>query len=151
MKLILLGGLLLVPVAAACTASVDDGCAYPVGQQASQPCCTKHGRDACGANLVCAVMDGRTQPTCYGERSRTVGQSCTVDEVCFSQACRSGRCLGGETERCVRDNDCAIGRCLNKGGVTFGCGGDDEPRSCQDDDDCPGSSCNTTAHRCRSL
>jgi hypothetical protein len=46
-----------------------------------------YGIDACGANLFCAAFDGRTQPTCYPERSRLDLQSCDEDRHCASGSC----------------------------------------------------------------
>ena len=53
----------------------------------SEPCCPELAIDACGAGLVCAALDGRTQPTCYAESSRLDGSECTDDLLCSSHSC----------------------------------------------------------------
>ena len=67
--------------AASCTA------AFPVSQPVSAPCCTEWGIDACGAGLFCAALDGRTQATCYPERSRRHREGCLEDSQCSSEHC----------------------------------------------------------------
>ncbi len=68
---------------------VDAGgtCALPRAQAPSQACCLEYGVDACGAGLFCGAFDGRTVPTCYVERSRADGASCTQDIQCVSNSC----------------------------------------------------------------
>jgi hypothetical protein len=65
------------------------GCkeAYPSSQALSQPCCLAWGPDACGAALFCAAFDGRTQATCYAQRSRLEGEECTLDIQCAGGSC----------------------------------------------------------------
>lgn len=73
----------------------DTSCSatYPVSQPMSAPCCPDRGADACGAGLFCAAFDGRTQSTCYPERSRPNGHTCTADVQCVSNTCdASGTC-----------------------------------------------------------
>lgn len=65
---------------------------FPASQTASQPCCLDWGIDACGAELTCAALDGRTQPTCYPIYSRQDRQQCTADNQCISGACDMGTC-----------------------------------------------------------
>ena len=66
---------------------------YPASQTLSQGCCPGWGPDACGADLFCAALDGRTQPTCYPTYSRLPGQSCTDATQCTSAGCTaSGVC-----------------------------------------------------------
>lgn len=68
--------------------SADAGpCNYPASQGLSQPCCFSLGIDACGAQLFCEAFDGRMQPTCYAERSRQVGQTCSADIQCSTERC----------------------------------------------------------------
>ena len=96
------------PVATdACTAK------YPASQALSGPCCTERGADACGAGLFCAAFDGRTQPTCYAERSRSDGQTCTANIQCVNNACNSsGLCKsttptpGKCPTTCATNSDC---------------------------------------------
>ena len=92
--------------------------AHPASQAASGPCCTEWGADACGAGLFCAAFDGRTQTTCYAERSRADGQTCTENIQCEGNACNaSGICKkpttttpppppGKCTPQCDVDADC---------------------------------------------
>lgn len=75
----------------------------------SQPCCLDLGIDACGAGLVCAALDGRTQPTCYAEASRLDGRECTDDLLCASQSCdaEAGRCQASPNAICEAELGCA--------------------------------------------
>lgn len=84
-------------------------CVEPKSQAASEPCCLAHGVDACGANLFCAALDGRQQPTCYPERSRLDGQSCFEDRHCTSGSCNLERevCRSMPTTACEPDVGCA--------------------------------------------
>src|SRR5689334_15606926 len=72
-----------------------------MSQTLSEPCCPDYGVDACGASLFCAAFDGRTQSTCYADRSRLALTECNADTQCVSNSCHSteGLCLsmGGET------------------------------------------------------
>ena len=69
--------------------ATDASCtgAFPVSQPLSAPCCTEWGIDACGAGLFCAALDGRTQATCYPERSRRHREGCLADNQCVSEHC----------------------------------------------------------------
>lgn len=69
-------------------------CGFPPAQGSSQPCCPNLGVDACGLNLVCTALDGRTQPICYPARSRLDGQTCTADVLCMSQRCQANGTCG---------------------------------------------------------
>ena len=63
-------------------------CSEPAPSQGlSEACCPAHGVDACGAGLFCAAFDGRTESTCYAERSRLDQTECTADVQCMSGAC----------------------------------------------------------------
>lgn len=74
----------------------------------SEACCPELGIDACGAGLVCAALDGRTQPTCYSEYSRLDGSECSEDKLCFSRECSDGgRCLGSPGALCEPELGCA--------------------------------------------
>lgn len=107
--------LLALPVFAACGGGSGDGGASnngggncpAEGQQVSMPCCLDHGVDACGALLFCAAFDGRTEPTCYPERSRADSASCSEDRQCISGACNAvvGACRATPGMPC----DLAIG------------------------------------------
>lgn len=81
----------------------------PPGQTLSMSCCPAWGRDACGALLFCAALDGRTQPTCYPERSRLDGETCPADHACQSGACdsSSGRCKARLGGACTPEVGCA--------------------------------------------
>ncbi len=81
----------------------------PPGQTLSMSCCPAWGRDACGALLFCAALDGRTQPTCYPERSRADGETCPADHACQSGACEpsSGRCKARLGGACTPEVGCA--------------------------------------------
>jgi hypothetical protein len=83
----------------------DPSCraSYPVSQPLSAPCCVDRGADACGAGLFCAAFDGRTQPTCYPEHSRLVGETCTADVQCQSSACEAS----GVCSKLAPDGGCA--------------------------------------------
>lgn len=75
--------------------------AHPASQAPSQPCCTEWGADACGAGLFCAAFDGRTQATCYPDRSRLGGASCSADTQCLSNACDATQvCKGVPGGKC---------------------------------------------------
>ncbi|MCK6547785.1 hypothetical protein L6R52_18175 [Myxococcota bacterium] len=98
---------------------VDAGpCELPVSQGLSEPCCTSLGIDACGAGLFCAAFDGRTQPTCYAERSRQALETCGADNHCASELCSPTRslCVSGPNERCTAD----VG-CISQPGSRYGC------------------------------
>jgi hypothetical protein len=74
----------------------------------SEACCPELGIDACGAGLVCAALDGRTQPTCYAEFSRLDGSECSEDKLCASRECAdSGRCKSSPGAPCVAELGCA--------------------------------------------
>jgi hypothetical protein len=104
----------------------DPGCKtrFPVSQPLSAPCCAEWAIDACGAGLFCAALDGRTQATCYSERSRRDGETCLTDNHCLSEHCDSitktcrlrpgASCNAGDT--CARDknglrHECVESRC----------------------------------------
>ena len=92
------------------TAVVDGGASckslHAASQAPSQPCCLDWGSDACGAGLFCAAFDGRTQPTCYPDRSRLGGEDCTADTQCLGNACDATHvCKGVPGGKC----DPAIG------------------------------------------
>lgn len=105
----------------ACSSTGGDGdgsggggpedCVEPIGQAMSQPCCLAHGVDACGANLFCAAFDGRTQPTCYPERSRTDNTECDADIHCVSNSCNPAerKCRAMEWSACTAAVGCAPG------------------------------------------
>lgn len=97
---------------------VDAGaCAYGPSQTVSQPCCASLGIDACGANLFCAALDGRTMPTCYPERSRSAMTECTADVQCMSNRCSAneGRCRSMRGEECTIAIGCTDPLRPNKG------------------------------------
>lgn len=79
----------------------------------SEACCLDYGIDACGANLVCAALDGRTVATCYLEGTRKGLESCTADALCASGECNktAGKCKSLASEAC----DVAIGCVLPPG------------------------------------
>lgn len=90
-----------------------------------QPCCLALGIDACGANTICAALDGRSVPVCYAEGSRTWGETCTA-AVGGASLCSSGltcrassdgetRCLEAPGTRdsgqsCFDGSECSAGR-----------------------------------------
>lgn len=78
-------------------------------QAVSAPCCLAFGVDACGANLFCAAFDGRTQPTCYLERSRADNATCLDDGHCVSGSCKmpEGRCRATLGNMCMPELGCA--------------------------------------------
>lgn len=76
-------------------ASTDPDCAgLEPSAPLSSPCCPSLGVDACGGGLFCAALDGRTVATCYPERSRADGASCTEDRQCTSGECNTGLAIG---------------------------------------------------------
>lgn len=93
-------------------------CTVPAIQGASEPCCLAYGIDACGAGLFCAAFDGRTEPTCYVERSQMDGSECTEDRQCASGSCN------GEARACrsIPTTSCepTIG-CAPLDGATYVC------------------------------
>lgn len=84
-------------------------CSAPASRALSQPCCPEHGADACGAGLFCAAFDGRTQPTCYPERSRPDGAECAASIQCTSGACNADRrrCQSLPGQACTQEVGCA--------------------------------------------
>jgi hypothetical protein len=95
----------------------------PKSQPIFAPCCMTHGIDACGGGLFCAALDGRTQPTCYGERSRADLSTCTADLQCASGSCNTalGKCRSSPYQGCDRNIGCApkpggtVMNCYSKG------------------------------------
>ena len=91
----------------------EGGAASCVGigksQGASEACCLSYGVDACGAGLFCAAFDGRTQPTCYPERSRADLASCNADVQCTSGSCNTsaGKCRSLPSMPCEVEVGCA--------------------------------------------
>jgi hypothetical protein len=73
----------------------------------SESCCPQFGLDACGANLFCAALDGRTVPTCYPEYSRPAGATCGEDRQCLAGRCNTqqGKCTYATGFEC----DAALG------------------------------------------
>ena len=89
--------------------STGSACTWPRTQTLSQPCCTEYGVDACGASLFCAAFDGRTQATCYLEKSRADAAECAADVHCLSGACNPElqRCRSLPGQACTREIGCA--------------------------------------------
>lgn len=81
----------------------------PAGQGASQPCCPEWGADACGALLFCDAFDGRVQPTCYPERSRSDQTGCHADNQCISGSCNTdvSLCRSMPLTSCRSDIGCS--------------------------------------------
>lgn len=92
--------------------AVDDGDACISGQRSQGPsesCCLDFGADACGANLFCAVFDGRSVPTCYVEHTRLDGETCRADVNCASGSCaETGICRASPGQPCSREVGCAV-------------------------------------------
>jgi len=89
---------------------VDAGpCMVGASQGLSQPCCILLGIDACGAGLFCEAFDGRTQATCYAERSRQRGETCSDDRHCSGGRCpqTTRRCGPGPGDPCGSSDTCA--------------------------------------------
>lgn len=84
-------------------------CDLPLSQPISAPCCEEQGVDACGANLFCAAFDGRSQATCYPERSRRDGESCGENRHCTSGECNIelAACKATPTSECTTELGCA--------------------------------------------
>jgi hypothetical protein len=128
---------LLVLVACSSTGSSDGSggtgnpadCVEPIGQAMSQPCCLAHGVDACGANLFCAAFDGRTQPTCYPERSRLDNTECDADIDCVSNSCHPAerKCRAMPWTTCTAAVGCAPGT----SGERYLCADGDHGLACQ--------------------
>ncbi len=100
----------------------------PRSQALSQPCCQEWGVDACGATLFCAAFDGRTQATCYPERSRADRTECTEDRQCTSGSCNlaAGRCRSTPYTAC----EAAIGCASDPAGKRYACDGSKSPAQC---------------------
>lgn len=96
-------------------------CPHPASQPLSSPCCPEHGIDACGAQLFCAAFDGRTVPTCFAERSRLAGESCTEDRQCLTGSCNqaAGACRAGNLQGCTPEVGCAPSESFH--GLAFAC------------------------------
>jgi len=125
---------------------------YPVSQGATEPCCPEWGVDACGANLFCAAFDGRTQPTCYGIRSRQAGQSCHEDRHCNSESCIDGTCAYAKEQPCDGEIPCEAGTACEDGFSGKRCkpiGQGELGSVCASDDDCAGDrTCCADGERC---
>jgi hypothetical protein len=96
---------------APCREMSDTDCKakIPASRTLSQPCCAGWGRDACGALLFCAALDGRNQPTCYPERSRADGTECPSDMACASGSCNldTKKCRSSPGGACTNAIGCA--------------------------------------------
>ncbi|WP_050724463.1 hypothetical protein [Vulgatibacter incomptus] len=127
--------------------ATDSSCDYPTTQGLTMPCCESRGVDACGAGLFCAAFDGRRQATCYSERSRSDGASCTADLHCMSGSCdpSAERCRALPGTKCEAALGCAPDTtghryvCLDATCVPVGNGGYDQP--CVDATDCASDVC----------
>ncbi|MBK8015175.1 MAG: hypothetical protein IPK13_28025 [Deltaproteobacteria bacterium] len=107
--------LILTRVAAAALmflhVACSDDCEFPATQGLSAPCCMSRGIDACGAGLVCAALDGRSQASCYLEHSRNDHAECTDDIQCMSGSCNKdfGSCRSSPTALCTLSLGCGGG------------------------------------------
>jgi len=120
------------PIADEPVVPASDSCksSYPASQSLSEPCCAERGADACGARLFCAAFDGRTQTTCYPERSRLDGETCTANAQCVGNACDpSGVCKAHAPpapakcpSSCTIDAECQA-TCPVSSGATACCDG----------------------------
>jgi hypothetical protein len=141
----------------------DDGspsCDYDVTQGVSQPCCTEHGIDACGAGLFCAAFDGRTQATCYPEHSRGDLEECLSDVHCVSGECDedAGVCRSSPLTACDDAVGCArdptgrryVCRPKDAGWVCDPIGDGEALDVCETNADCNSGSCNDEKKTCRS-
>lgn len=143
----LLGLIVLPALLLACDAESVDPSTTPDGgapagckslskvQGPFEECCPDHGLDACGANLFCAALDGRTIPTCYANNSQTPGEECHADDHCSSAVCSlsANECVGSLGSVCsaaagCRDSACFMGTCQVTAGVPLAV--------CDSDDDC---------------
>lgn len=100
----------------------------PALQTMSEPCCAAWGRDACGALLYCAAIDGRTLPSCAPEGSQGPLERCSEDVACASGTCSSttSLCLGELGDPCTVETGCAPAR----GGARVGCDPRATPPAC---------------------
>src|SRR5215471_12416726 len=89
----------------------DPSCTIPKSQVLSEPCCPSLGIDACGAELFCAALDGRTQATCYPNHSRHGMQTCTGGVQCLSGVCENGYCVSAGGEPCSPSIGCVGAYC----------------------------------------
>ncbi len=124
----------------------------------SESCCPAHGPDACGANLFCAVFDGRTVATCYGQRSRLDGESCAEDRHCLSGECNesAGRCKASPSATCTLTVGCAASPTGDRlVCAPFGTGGlrcvptrgrEEDP--CEGNSDCDSERCSDSVCQC---
>jgi hypothetical protein len=121
----------------------------PSSQTLSQPCCPDWGRDACGALLFCAALDGRTQATCYPERSRLDQTTCPRDEACVSGSCnpQAGLCRSSIGAGCSQ----AVGCAPAATGAAGFCDTTTTPATCQAVGDGTLASPCAAAADCRSL
>ncbi len=136
-----------------------DSCAG-IGKSAapSAACCLSYGADACGANLFCAAFDGRTQATCYGERTRLDNTECSADIQCLSGSCATDvkKCRMTLGAACDATLGCGFSPtnvqavCALVGGKMMcavpnaATGGN----VCAADADCGASKCNLALHNC---
>jgi hypothetical protein len=117
-----------------------------LSQPLSAPCCSSLGVDACGAGLFCDAFDGRTQTTCYAERSRTDMTECNADVQCVSGSCN----LDEHACRSLPEQACtsAIGCSDVETGMHYVCNGEQCVYSdggigdpCNSQEDCVDSVC----------
>jgi hypothetical protein len=104
-------------------------CVEPKSQTLSEPCCLAFGADACGGGLFCAAFDGRTQPTCYPERSRADMSTCAEDRHCVSGQCNTtaGACSSIYGGPC----SVAIGCAASPQGKRSACDARETPPNCR--------------------
>lgn len=122
----------------------ETACDLPEVRAVSESCCESYGVDACGAGLFCAAFDGRSVATCYGNRTRSPGQTCGDDQHCASLTCsEQGFCAALPTMACEPEWGCtgaeaggryvcAEGTCQQAGRATG---------FCLDTSDCDGYVC----------
>ena len=89
-------------------------CSQPPLAGPSEACCPGHGLDACGANLFCAALDGRSLATCYVTRSQPAGAECNDDQHCQSEACGpDDECLALPGQSCAAGEACHQAVCVD--------------------------------------
>lgn len=124
----------------------DDGdrCDLPEVRALSESCCESYGVDACGAGLFCAAFDERDVSTCYANRTRSPGQTCSDDEHCSTAQCSEhGFCAALPTMTCEPEWGCTG---MEAGGRYVCADGQCQPTGrasgyCLDASDCEGYLC----------
>jgi|GEM_PF-3064757 len=124
-----------------------DGDACTVGDQCQGGACTKGKSTTCDDKNPCTVdkCDAKTGKCGYAADKSTDGASCDADgSVCtVKDACKSGKCIAGNTKVCDDANACTDNVCDKTKGCQFKSNAApcDDGDKCTTGDACSGSKC----------